>query len=91
MAGALNMLVILPIIMTACGIFSIASSVIIIFILAICNSAIQGNERNLAAEEKAHASIIKLEIQYSKVPIIDRNTNIVNVDDTETETSKLKS
>ena len=89
MAGALNMLVILPIIMTACGIFSIASSVIIILILAIYNNVIQSKDRKLVEEEKANASIIKLDIQYSKVPVIERNTN-VNVD-RGTETSLLKS
>ena len=53
MAVALNMLVNLPIIMTACGIFSIATSVIIILILAIYNNVIQEKD-----------SII----QYSEVP-----------------------
>ena len=89
MAGALNMLVLLPIIMTACGIFSIASSFIIILILAIYNNVIQSKDRKLAEEEKANASIIKLDIQYSKVPVIERNTNVIV--DRGTETSLLKS
>ena len=74
MAGPLNMLIILPIIMTACGIFSIVASVIIVFILVVCNSINQSKERKLAEEEKAHNSIIKqLDIQYSKVPVTERD------------------
>ena len=83
------MLVLLPIIMTACGVFSIASSVIILLILAIYNNVIQSKDRKLAEEEKANASIIKLDIQYSKVPVIERNTNVIV--DRGTETSLLKS
>ena len=74
MAGPLNMLIILPIIMTACGIFSIVASVIIVFILVVCNSVIQSKERKLAEEEKAHNSIItQPDIQYSKVPVTERD------------------
>ena len=83
------MLVLLPIIMTACGVFSIASSVIILLILVIYNNVIQSKDRKLREEEKAHASIIKLGIHYSKVPVIERNIN-ANVD-RGTETSLLKS
>ena len=74
MAGPLNMLIILPIIMTACGIFSIVASVIIVFILVVCNNIMQSKQRKLAEEEKAHNSIIKqLDIQYSKVPVTERD------------------
>ena len=77
MAGPLNMLILLPIIMTACGIFSIVASVIIIFTLVVCNTIVQSKERRLEAEEKAHNSIIKqLDIhQYSKVPVTERDIN----------------
>ena len=76
MAGPLNMLIILPIIMTVCGIFSIVTSVIIIFTLVVCNTIVQSKERRLEAEEKAHNSIIKqLDIQYSKVPVAERDIN----------------
>ena len=73
MAGPLNMLIILPNIMTVCGIFSIVSSVIIVFVLVVCSNINQNKERKMAVEEKAHNSIIKqLDIQYSKVPITER-------------------
>ena len=74
MAGPLNMLIILPIIMTACGIFSIVSSFIIVFVLVVCRNINQNKERKMAVEEKAHNSIIKqLDIQYNKVPITERD------------------
>ena len=71
MAGPLNMLIILPTIMTACGILLIVFSVIIIFTLVICNSITKNKEKKV--EENAHNSIIKqLDIQYSKVPVTER-------------------
>ena len=74
MAGPLNMLIILPIIMTVCGIFSIVSSVIIVFVLVVCSNINQNKERKMAVDEKAHNSIIKqLDIQYSMVPVTERD------------------
>ena len=68
------MLIILPIIMTACGIFSIVSSFIIVFVLVVCRNINQNKEMKMAVEEKAHNSIIKqLDIQYNKVPITERD------------------
>ena len=74
MAGPLNMLIILPIIMMVCGIFSIVSSFIIVFGLVVCSNINQNKERKMAVEEKAHNSIIKqLDIQYRQVPITERD------------------
>ena len=73
MAGPLNMLIILPIIMTACGIFSIVSSFIIVFVLVVCRNINQNKARKMAVEEKAHSIIKQLDIQYNKVPITERD------------------
>ena len=79
MAAPLNMLVMLPWIMSACGIFSIVTSFIIIFFMIICNKIGRSKQKTLAAEEKQrgkHASIIKqLDINYSKVPVKDHHNN----------------
>ena len=77
------MLVILPIIMMGCGIFSIVSSVIIISILVVCNTIIQSKERKLAEQEKT-----QLDIQYSKVPVTERDI-IPNATHSESESSSL--
>ena len=69
MAGPLNMLIILPVIIMVCGIFSIVCSVILILVLVVCSNINQ----KMAVEEKAHNTINKhLDIQYSKVPITER-------------------
>ena len=89
MAGPLNMLIILPIIMTACGIFSIVSSFIIVFVLVVCRNINQNKESKMAVEEKAHNSIIKqLDIHYSKVPVTDGDI-IANGANTGSESSLL--
>jgi len=79
MAAPLNMLVMLPWIMSACGIFSIVTSFIIIFFMIICNKIGRNKQKTIAAEEKQrgkHASIIKqLDINYSKVPVKDHHNN----------------
>ena len=63
------MLIILPLIITVCGIFSIVCSVILILVLVVCSNINQ----KMAVEEKANNSINKqLDIQYSKVPITER-------------------
>ena len=66
MAGPLNMLIFLPVIITVCGIFSIVCSVILILVLVVCSNINQ----KMALEEKAHNNK-QLDIQYSKVPISD--------------------
>ena len=91
MAGPLNMLIILPTIMTACGISMLVVSVIIIVTLVVCNSITQSKERKLEAKEKekAHNSIIKqLDIQYSKVPVTER-VSLPTESDTGSESSLL--
>ena len=79
MALSLNMLVMLPWIMSACGIFSIVSSFITIIFIVICNKIGQGKEKKIAAEEKLRGEqaffIKQLDIEYSKVPVKDNNIN----------------
>ena len=72
MAGPLNMLIMLPTIMSACGIFSIISSALILFILIIFTKNVISKDKKLRQEERrregANISIIK---QYSVVPTSD--------------------
>lgn len=72
MAGPLNMLILLPTIMSACGIFSIVSAALILFILIIFTKNVISKEKKLSQDERrregAHVSIIK---QYSVVPTSD--------------------
>ena len=83
MAGPLNMLILLPTIMSACGIFSIVSAALILFILIIFMKNVKSKENKLRQEEKrrdgANISIIK---QYSAVPTSDMIIDKRNLDAT---------
>jgi len=83
MAGPLNMLILLPTIMGACGIFSIVSAALILFILIIFMKNVKSKENKLRQEEKrregANISIIK---QYSAVPTSDMIIDKRNLDAT---------
>ena len=61
MAGQLTLLIILPVIMTACGIFSIVSSVLMMVILVISDL----KRRKMQQEEE--------DIKYSNVPVTEKD------------------
>ena len=77
MVAPLSMLVMLPTIMSACGIFSIVSGCIIVFFVIVCRVILQNQikeKEGLKRDcETSHPSILK---QYSKVPVKDINVNI---------------
>ena len=77
MVAPLNMLVMLPTIMSACGIFSIVSGCIIVLFVIVCRVILQNQIKDKEGIKKdiehSHPSILK---QYSKVPVKDINVNI---------------
>jgi len=76
MAGPLNMLVMLPTIMEACGISSVISSFIIIFLIFYCKFRENRRNREIMkqklAEDKDNTRIlkkVKMNQSYTKVPL----------------------
>ena len=63
MVGPLNLLIMLPTIMMACGISSIVCSVVILLILAIC---MKEEKQKITAEKEAQDSIVKFYIPESQ-------------------------
>jgi len=82
MAAPLSMLIMLPVIMSACGIFSIVSGFIIIFFVIVCRVLVlnQDKEKELNKDDHQRSSIIK---QYSKVPIQEMKISDIDISSVE--------
>eukprot|EP00090_Calanus_glacialis_P047207 TRINITY_DN9663_c0_g1_i5.p1 TRINITY_DN9663_c0_g1~~TRINITY_DN9663_c0_g1_i5.p1 ORF type:complete len:421 (-),score=128.04 TRINITY_DN9663_c0_g1_i5:26-1225(-) len=70
MAGSLNMLVMLPNIMQACGIFSVVSSFIIFFLVFLCKFKESRRKKEKLSQDRYESSILKsMDYNYKKVPV----------------------
>ena len=89
MASKLNMLIILPAIMTTCGAFSIVSSVLIMLTIVIGNLKKRKVEEE--EEDKEDTSMSK-DIQYfSTFPVTEKDMRVnENLANSETEISRQK-